>query len=218
MRLGNTADQALSTQATPEKRYIPELLAAMPKLDCYEPIDDVDSSIVIANPTTGRPTDHDATPPRASPPPDPLYEVVHSTELDEEQDLAELDPALYKNLKKHNDTGNVQLVSMRATSDLPGGSTMAFPQGASHSMHPIHYAAANGNKKELEEILSALPISQDPVEMVLGTDRMCRREGVDLPRDSEGRTALMHAVHNGHVDCVKVLVEAGADLDAITNG
>ena len=185
------------------------------RLNTYEPAEQADSSVVIANPASDL-LPHAAQ--QASSSPDPRYETVHSVEPAEQQDLTEQGPAKYERLKGHDDTDNVQLVSMRSASHPLGGSPVALPHGGSHGMHPIHYAAASGDKKALAEILSALPVSQDSAEMVPGFDRTCWREGVDSPRDSEGRTALMHSVHGGHADCVKLLVEAGADLNAVTNG
>lgn len=217
-RLNNNAYQDPMLQATPQQKGTSELAQAMPKLNVYEPADEADSSVVIANPASDLIHHTAATDQQATSSPGPAYDMVHSVEPSEQQDLAERDPAMYKHLVGHDDTNNVQLVSMRATSHIQSGSPVVFPHGGSHSMNPIHYAAASGDKKALNEIVSALPFSQGSVEMVLGSGRMCQREGVDLPRDSEGRTALIHSVHGGHADCVKLLVEAGADLNAVTNG
>ena len=46
---------------------------------------------------------------------------------------------------------------------------------------------------------------------------MCVRQGMD-ERDGEGRTALMHAVHNNHTQCVKLLAEHGATVNATVDG
>ena len=112
---------------------------------------------------------------------------------------------IYKHLKKHEDIGNIHLLSIKGSSE--------FSVGNSPDMLPIHYAAASGNKKDLENILSELPVIQDPVELVLGSNKLCRREGTDVT-DGEQRTALMHAVHNENVECAKMLVEAGASVNA----
>ena len=112
---------------------------------------------------------------------------------------------IYKHLKNHEDVGNVHLLSIKGSSE--------FSIGNSPDMLPIHYAAANGNKKDLETILSELPVIQDAVELVLGSNKLCRREGVDVT-DGEQRTALMHAVHNENLECTKMLVEAGASVNA----
>ncbi len=37
------------------------------------------------------------------------------------------------------------------------------------------------------------------------------------PRDSDGRTALVHAALGGHLEVVQVLIDSGADLNARTN-
>ena len=84
-------------------------------------------------------------------------------------------------------------------------------------MFPIHYAAGGGDKKALKGILSSLPLRQDPVECVLGSRRLCWRVGVDQV-DEVKRTALMHAVHGNHFDCVTLLVEAGANISAVAAG
>ena len=153
-----------------------------------------------------------------------LYDTI-AAELEEpdngdqtqEVEIPAYNAAMYKGLKKHDDNGNVQLVSMKGISYLSESQSMNFPLGSSADMQPIHYAAASGNKKALLEILSVLPITQDAVELVLGTERMCKREGVDVC-DSEGRTPLMHAVHSNQIQCVKILAEAGANVNADANG
>ena len=151
---------------------------------------------------------------------DPNYEEVDSGNQEAllEAQLPQYNPALYKGLKKHdNQARNVHLVSVKGTGQLPEEQPVNFPPSSSTDMHPLHYAAATGNKKSLNEQLSILPITQDPVEMVLGTEKMCKREGVDV-RDSEGRTPLMHAVHQDHIHCVKILAEAGANVNSTADG
>lgn len=219
------ADQAINKTTTKE----PEILAVLPKLELYEPpTTTLDTSLVIGNPSA--PMTAAAVVPEAqtmvgshdsyvtSHDPD-LYNAAESEETDyrDQFEMPAYNAALYKGLKKHDDRGNVHLVSMKGISDFPESHSMNFPLGSSADMQPIHYAAASGNKKVLLEILSVLPITQDAVELVLGTDRMCRREGVDVC-DSEGRTPLMHAVHNNQIQSVKILAEAGANVNADANG
>ena len=205
----------------------PSQVTAVPTLDAYEPQLQLDSSIVVTNPATAEleldvattnqelgvlSHDHTAY--------DPNYEEVDSGNQDRhpEANLPQVDPALYKGLKKHDDQArNIHLVSVKRTGDHPETPTVNFPPSSSADMHPLHYAAATGNKKKLSELISVLPITQDPVEMVLGTEKMCKREGVDI-RDSEGRTPLMHAVHQDNIHCVKVLAEAGANVNSAANG
>ena len=199
-------------------------LTAVPSLDAYEPQPQLDSSIVVTNPATAElgldvattnqelgvvSHDHTAC--------DPNYEQVDSGRH-LEASLPQVDPALYKGLKKHDDQSrNVHLVSVKGTGHLLETPLVNFPPSSSADMHPLHYAAAVGNKKKLTELISVLPITQDPVEMVLGTEKMCKREGVDV-RDSEGRTPLMHAVHQDQIHCVKLLAEAGANVNSAANG
>jgi ankyrin repeat protein len=63
---------------------------------------------------------------------------------------------------------------------------------------PIHYAAMNGNKKELSSVIEAMKTSGGSLDA----------------KDSDGRTALMHAVHGEHFSCVRLLVNQGADINA----
>ena len=201
----------------------PEIIAAMPKLECYEPTE-ADTSIVIANLSAPEASSQNTLAVSGD-----SHMISHDADYDsiEEPDgqsqhytetqMAAYDPALYKGLKKHEDKGNVHLVSVRGTSEFPHSQTVNFPTGSSQDMQPLHYAAASGNKKALSEILSQLPIMQDTVELVLGTDNFCTREGVDM-RDSEGRTPFMHAVHNERVQCVKLLAEAGANVNEDADG
>ena len=69
-------------------------------------------------------------------------------------------------------------------------------------MHVLHYASLKGSKKEMTEILSKM-----------------RADGVSVDlKDSEGRTALMHAVHCEHAHCIKLLVDHGANINLAAFG
>ena len=126
--------------------------------------------------------------------------------------------ASVRSQRRQRDNGSVQLLSVRGVSDhLPESRSMYFPVGASADMASTHYAAATGNKEALEVCLSTLRVLQDPVEMVLGSDRLCRLEGVDAG-DSEGRTPLMHAAHGNHLQCVQLLVGVGANVNTTAKG
>ena len=203
----------------------PEIVAVMPKLECYEPTAELDTSTVITNSSAIEVPNQNAQVMSGDShvmSHDPLYATVKEPDVESFAypgvDMPQCSAAVYKGLKKHdNAPKNVHLVSVKGISDLPESQSMNFPPGSSQAMQPIHYAAASGNKKSLSEILSVLPIMQDPMELVLGTDKMCKREGIDV-RDSEGRTALMHAVHNDHIQCVKLLAEAGANINESANG
>ena len=195
----------------------PEIVKVVPNPECYEP-DRLDTSLVIANGSTFESSKDSITAPE-SPPPVPPY----LPQGDDEEDTAiyeevnRLSSGVYKDLKKREDVSNVHLMSIRGIYDHPESQSMNFPNGSSADMQSIHYAAATGNKKALGEILSRLPVKQDTVERVLGSDRMCVRQGMD-ERDGEGRTALMHAVHNNHTQCVKLLAEHGATVNATADG
>lgn len=203
----------------------PNSISFMPALDSYEPEPMLDTSIVISNSgTTQQPeplqtsqvleNDYTTTP-------DPLYSTVEEVDTSERSvaEMAAYNPALLKQLRKHDDRGNVQLVSIKETGKptTSGTTVMSFPENSSADMHALHYAAASGDKKALAENISALPMSQDTVEMVLGSEKLVRREGIDVA-DSEGRSPLMHAVHNNQLHAVKVLAENGANVNVIAAG
>ena len=215
--------QLLASQTPPTSQgYIaPDQMNAMPSLDAYEAQPQFDSSIVVTNPAAAEGGDSPSTNQVSSTEShDQNNEEVDSAGQEAllEANLPQINPALYKGLKKHDEQArNVHLVSVKGTGNLPENQSMNFPPTSSADMHPLHYAAATGNKKSLNELLSVLPITQDPVEMILGTERMCKRDGVDV-RDSEGRTPLMHAVHQDHIHCVKTLAEAGANVNSTANG
>jgi ankyrin repeat protein len=135
---------------------------------------------------------------------DSLYESLR-----EEGDVLvdPVDPRVYKDLHKHQDNGNVQLLSVQENNV-----SMIDRGSRGNETTPLHLAAAKGDKKQLEEILSTLPIIQDSVESILGRSKLCYREGVDV-KDNYGRTALIYAVHHGHIDCVSLLAEAGGNVN-----
>ena len=81
-----------------------------------------------------------------------------------------------------------------------------------HKLHPLHYAAANGNKQYLAELLTAIKNASDPLlclalpesSGLIDRDKL----NVDMT-DREGRTPLMHAAYWSHLDCIKLLLGAG---------
>ncbi len=182
--------------------HMSDLIETLPSLDTHEPAPDLEpmneSSLVVEN-QYSRDDDH-------------TYELVDPPNLDA-PDMPVYSASVYKELKKHQDTGNVQLVSVKGTVN----EAKSFPEGSSSNLSPLHYVAASGNKKELSRLLSILPVTQDAVEMVLGTKKMCGREGLEVC-DSEGRTPIMHAVHNNHLDSVKMLAEVGANVNSLAFG
>lgn len=215
------------------------IITVRPTLEEYEPEPSLDTSVVISNISTAS---TGASPPLPSPPPqnisqvlendytatpDPLYSTIEEVDTPaaaatsvSEVEMATYNPALVKQLKKHDDKGTVQLVSIKGNSSglaAGSGAAVCFPQGSSADMHALHYAAGNGSSKALAELISALPVSQDSVEMVLGSERLVKRLGIDV-LDSEGRTPLMHAVHNEQEQAAKMLVEAGANVNKAAAG
>ncbi len=198
----------------------PNIITVSPTLDAYEPEPYLETSLVIHNRINVSPEPHhtsDVIDNDYTVTPDPLYCTVEEADTSETSEVGMVatayDAALVKKLKKHDDKGNIQLISIKGMAgDLPASTTMNFPQGSSTDLHPLHYAAANGNKKVLTELISSLPISQDAVEMVLGSEKLVKREGIDV-FDSEGRTPLMHAVHHNQLQVVKMLADAGSDVN-----
>lgn len=202
------------------------IITVAPTLNVYEQEPSLDTSMVITNRGTGGASPEplhtsDILENDYTQTPDPLYSTVEEVDVSPELEMtnvqmAPYNPALLKQLKKHDDKGNVRLVSVKG---MIGGATcdsVQFPKGSSTNMLAFHYAAANGDKKTLARIISSLPISQDTIERVMGTENLVWREGMDV-EDSEGRTPLMHAVHNNQLQAVKMLVESGANVNMIAS-
>ena len=127
--------------------------------------------------------------------------------------MATHDAKTYNQLQKPPPQQSVQLLSMKPVSDteVVPASAQSFPAGSSYDMQPIHYMASTGDRKKLAQILAQLNGDGDDQAGTMA------RGSVDV-RDSEGRTPLMHAIHNEHFACVKLLMDAGADVDIVTNG
>ena len=141
-----------------------------------------------------------------------------SNEAGQYSEITNLDRDYIKGLRKQDFQDGVKLISVQGVTGAQSGQEMALPsQRLPPDMQAIHYASATGDKKGLEGILSLLPITQDPVEMVLGSTKFRVREGINV-RDGEGRTPLMHAVYNGHIGCVRLLAEAGANVNIESEG
>ena len=162
----------------------------------------------------------------SSPLPGPINNVLRVLSLSDDRD------SLYESLQEEPEdhaytevvdpasSDQVRLISIKGRQ--PEGGTFdeeAFwsdvgttPSPSASEIFLLHYAAAKGDRKELEGIIGGLAIIQDPVERVLGSKKFRVREGIDV-KDGEGRTALMHAVHNDHIDCVQVLAKAGANVN-----
>ena len=135
----------------------------------------------------------------------------HMIPEEPEAAMATHDAKTYNQLHKPAPQQNVQLLSMKPVSDIEAVATSAqsFPAGSSYDMQPMHYLASGGDKKKLAQLLAQLSSDGDDQAGTMGS--------VDV-RDSEGRTPLMHAIHNEHFACVKLLMDAGADVDIVTNG
>ena len=105
---------------------------------------------------------------------DSLYDSIRQPQSNEQEaaDEPQFNPAFYKGLQRHDQAGNIHLIAVRGTSELLDSANDNFTHGGSPGMLPIHYAAGSGNKKALREILSSLPLRQDPVEKVIGSHRL----------------------------------------------
>lgn len=66
----------------------------------------------------------------------------------------------------------------------------------------IHSVALSGDKDELEELLANCAFSAEDVDV----------------KDEDGSTPLMKAVKSGNVECVQLLISAGADVSIVGRG
>jgi ankyrin repeat protein len=72
------------------------------------------------------------------------------------------------------------------------------PDEVAEDVHPLHYAAAMGDKKNLIQILSEN-----------------NKANTVFSRDSYGRTALIYAVVSGKQACAEILLKSGADVNSV---
>ena len=161
--------------------------------------------------------DHDEVNHQHSVKPKLESEVVTSPSVDEtdshiipeepEIPMSTHDPKTYN--QKPPPKEAIQLISIKPVSDTAVVPDHSFPVGSSYDMQPIHYMASTGDQKKLAQLISELNPDGDDQARVRGS--------IDV-RDSEGRTPLMHAIHNEHFTCVKMLIDAGADIDIVSNG
>ena len=79
-------------------------------------------------------------------------------------------------------------------------SDMLTPDDVAEEIHPLHYAAAMGDKKSLS----------------LWLQRKDQRVNA-FTRDAFGRTALVYAVVSGKQACAEILLKSGADVNSVDN-
>ncbi|EEH33187.1 hypothetical protein PAAG_04240 [Paracoccidioides lutzii Pb01] len=82
----------------------------------------------------------------------------------------------------------------------------------------LHWPAANGNIETLNYLLSLLPTPQ-PTQTPTETSQSSQRptNSIINHRNNSGNTPLHWAALNSHLECVKALVNAGADIAAKNN-
>ncbi|BCS28802.1 ankyrin repeat domain-containing protein [Aspergillus puulaauensis] len=73
----------------------------------------------------------------------------------------------------------------------------------------LHYPAANGNADILMKLTTTLVSALSPTEQALTADEV---KAVVNRRNHSGNTPLHWAALNTHLECVKLLVDAGADV------
>eukprot|EP00049_Salpingoeca_infusionum_P011058 m.190660 g.190660 ORF g.190660 m.190660 type:complete len:1154 (-) comp14825_c2_seq2:960-4421(-) len=79
---------------------------------------------------------------------------------------------------------------------------LAAPFAEGEEVNPLHYAAATGNKKAVQQLLKDhSEQDEDGGEAFLNV------------KDTYGRTALIYAVVSGNVPCAEVLVRKGINVD-----
>jgi acyl-CoA-binding protein len=81
------------------------------------------------------------------------------------------------------------------------------------SQYPIHAAAREG---KLEELKKLIELSSSPT--ITTTTTICSSDD-KFPNtlDESGQTPLHLATDRGHIDCVKALILAGADINSVDN-
>ncbi len=85
---------------------------------------------------------------------------------------------------------------------MSGSDSMVLtPEEAGEAIHPLHYAAAMGDKKTVTSILAQFPNPADLAEQV-------------NQRDAFGRTALVYAVVADRAPIVEILLKMGTDVNA----
>eukprot|EP00731_Ephydatia_muelleri_P030709 Em0022g223a len=149
--------------------------------------------------------------------PDPLDETASTGDPNAPRPP---DKAALRSQKRHKDNGSVQLLSVRGVSDLPEGSSLYFPVGASADMVSIHYAAATGEQGGIGGVPLLPASAAGPcgdgagiltssagwrcVQLLVGVGASVNTTAKD---DS---TALHDAAYSGSAEMVALLLSLGA--------
>ncbi|XP_065176553.1 uncharacterized protein LOC135806312 [Sycon ciliatum] len=143
-------------------------------------------------------------------------------------------PTTAKSVTFRQVTGNDYLLAADAATnqatatdgDLLDNSAGDWIEDPTH-LTPLHYAAALGKRRYLTLLLKQLKRGVIGERTLARLDdmqetTMMRTTNASMMTDMDcydghQRTALMHAVHGGHMDCVRLLLHEGASVDARSN-
>eukprot|EP00041_Stephanoeca_diplocostata_P027127 m.742593 g.742593 ORF g.742593 m.742593 type:complete len:1300 (-) comp23119_c0_seq3:98-3997(-) len=120
------------------------------------------------------------------------------------------DNAVADNLGKMEEdafAGQMDLIADTATDNTDRAVSMSetmllTPGQAGEEVHPLHYAASQGNKRAVSNLLHSMS-EEDQYYALLNS------------QDALGRTALTYAAVSGKLGVVSLLIESGADVDAV---
>ncbi|KAL4917976.1 ankyrin repeat-containing domain protein [Aspergillus aurantiobrunneus] len=128
--------------------------------------------------------------------PDEIDDLIHSVRA---ADVEALESDLATLTAKYNVKHSVIIASaIDSTPEEEGGSGCCL----------LHYPAANGNLSILKNLVTLLLEANSSINQALTPEV----KGVVNHRNHSGNTPLHWAALNTHLQCVKLLVEAGADV------
>lgn len=103
--------------------------------------------------------------------------------------------------------GQMDFVSDLTSSSMDRGVSMSetmllTPGQAGEEVHPLHYAASQGNKRAVSNLLHSMGDENQYYSLLNSQDAL-------------GRTALTYAAVSGKLGVVTLLTESGADIDMV---